>query len=168
MKPEDFFRDIVDPSLKKLTEWTGTPSDDRARVLVMAIAGQESHWEQRRQVEGPARSYWQFELFGGVVGLFNVVRARLDKVLVPLDIPAVPGTVHEAMAWNDTLACCMARLLLWTDPHPLPALGDHDAAYAYYIENWRPGMPHPGNWAQNYATAKALVRGEHDAESGAN
>lgn len=171
MKAADFFHDIVDPSLKKLTEWTGVPSDDRARVLTMATAGQESGWTHRRQVgigqyhpqTVGARGYWQFEsTWGGPVALNDVMQKApqgLALVCGHLEIPADELSLYEAIAWNDRLACCLARLLLWVDPRPLPAVGDHDTAWYYYLRCWNPGAPRPGDWAQNYAIAKALVEG---------
>lgn len=162
MKPADFLRDIVDPSLLRLTAWTGLVSDDRARVLVMAIAGQETFWQHRLQVPvAYARSYWQFERGGGVAGLFGVVPDKLRQVCGALDIPYDPDTVFAAMAYNDTLACCMARLLLWTDPRPLPAVGQIEAGWNYYIANWRPGLPHRGTWDARYETSLAAMKGEN-------
>lgn len=158
MKPDIFFRDLVDPNLKKLTEWTGLVSDDRARVLVMAIAGQEGDWQFRRQIGGPARSFWQFEQGGGVAGLLAVLPGKLKAVCAALDIPSNSRDIFEAMAWNDTLACCMARLLLWSDPRPLPDVGAEQAAWRYYLDDWRPGMPHPEKWPKCYGTAMALIK----------
>ena len=41
-----------------------------ARVLVLAVALQESGFTARRQYgNGPARGYWQFEAGGGVIGV---------------------------------------------------------------------------------------------------
>jgi hypothetical protein len=162
MDPGIFFADIVQPSLLRLQKWTGLVSDDRAHVLVMAIAGQEGGWQYRRQAPvAYARSYWQAEKDGMVAGLLAhpVAGAHFMKVLKALDIPAVVDVVFEAIAWSDTLACCMARLGLWVDPAPLPDLGQQDVAWAYYQRNWRPGLPRPETWPVRYATALSLVRG---------
>lgn len=158
MTPEWFLPHIVDPALAFLTSVAGTPSDDRARVLVMTIAGQETNWRFRRQIGGPARSYWQDEEGGAVVGLFNLVPTQLRAVCSALDIPYDQDTVFEAMAWNDMLAGCMARLLLWTDPAALPAVGDVQGGWVYYLRLWRPGAPRPAAWPALYATSLALVR----------
>ncbi len=169
MMTDLFFREIVAPSLKKLTDWTGTPSDDRAKVLVMAIAGQESNWMHRRQVgissyypqKVGARGFWQFEsTWGGPVAINDILlstASRIAAVCDQLDVPCDEFALYEACAWNDTLACCMARLLLWKDPRPLPAVDDRDAAWYYYLRCWNPGLPRPGDWVQNYAIAKAVV-----------
>lgn len=169
MKPAAFFSGIVDPSLRWLGLLTGIPSDERAQGLVMTIAGQEGSWKHRRQIGGPARSYWQGELTGGmilavhhpasmkaatsVLQVLEIGEPNLDHWVMPGD-----RTIYEAMAWNDTLACCLARLLLWTDPAPLPALGQPEAAWQYYLKTWRPGAPHRETWDAYYATSLELVR----------
>jgi hypothetical protein len=157
MTPKDLLMNAVDPALALLARLANVKSDDRARVLMMAIAGQESAWKERRQIGGPARSFWQFEKGGGVAGLFRVTPSQLKAVCDELMIPCNPTDVFEAMAWNDTLAACMARLLLWTDPARLPEVGNVDAAWAYYQRNWRPGAPHPEIWPARYGTAMGLV-----------
>ena len=134
------------------------PLTDQARVLVMAIAGQESGWSARLQVGGPARGFWQFEKLGGVVEVMAKCPHQLSGVCANLDILFDRDEIHLAMAWNDTLACSMARLLLWPDPAPLPALGEEEAAWQYYLRNWRPGAPHRGTWSTVYPQSLALVR----------
>jgi hypothetical protein len=153
MKPDNFFRYVLDPALSFNAPLIGVPASDRATVLLMAIAGQESAWEWRRQRGGPARSYWQFERWGGVAEVMQKCTLKLQAVTQALDIQYQPDVIFEAMTWNDTLAAAMARLLLWQDAAPLPAIGAVDAAWAYYQRNWRPGAPHPKEWPQNYATA---------------
>jgi hypothetical protein len=163
MAPDVFFSDIVVPSLKKLAEWTGVASDDRAHALVMTIAGQESGWKYRRQLPiAYARGYWECEVGGAVTGvLANPASAfHIRAVCAALDIQCDAPTCFEAIAWNDTLACCFARLLLYTDPAPLPAVGDVDGGWSYYQRVWRPGAPRPGSWPERYDTALKLVKGQ--------
>jgi hypothetical protein len=159
MIPGIFYARIVEPTLKWMatSPSLGIPASDSARVLVMAIAGQESRWGARRQIGGPARSYWQFEKDGGVAGLFRVAPRKLETVCAACDVSFDPATVFEAMAWHDMLACSMARLLLWTDPAALPGLGDKDAGWQYYLRNWRPGAPHPESWSGVYDQALAAI-----------
>ena len=120
MTPDLFFRRVVEPTLQYMaaSPSISIPVNDDARVLVMTIAGQESRWKERRQIGGPARSYWQFEKGGGVAGLFShpASKAKLGTLCAAFDIPYDPDVVFEAMAWCDPLACGMARLLLLTDP----------------------------------------------------
>ncbi len=156
MTPADLLADAIDPALAMLAGG-GIKSGTNARLLVLAIAGQESAWKERRQIGGPARSFWQFEKGGGVAGLFQSVPQKLAKICADLCVPFNPSDVFEAMAWHDVLAAAMARLLLWTDPAPLPQVGDVNAAWAYYERNWRPGAPHPDLWPARYGTASGLV-----------
>ena len=158
MEPRVLYYDVV-RSVQALEAWAAIKSDDRALVMLMAIAGQESAWAHRRQISGPARSYWQFEKGGGVAGVLAhpATKDAIAAVCKQLDIPCDAATVYEAMAWNDTLAACMARLLLYTDPRALPAPGEQEAAWDYYIRNWRPGMPHPQSWPARYAKAMELA-----------
>ncbi len=161
MTPDAFFPRIVAPTLDYMAASPGIaiPRNQAADVLVMTIAGQESRWTYRRQIGGPARSYWQFEKGGGVSGVLNHPSTTLKAKAIcgPLDIESDMATVYEAMAWNDTLACAMARLLLWTDPAPLPAVGDKEGAWQYYLRTWRPGMPHPETWSGLYDQSLAAM-----------
>lgn len=158
MKPDVFFKNIVEPTIQLMAAELSIPATDSARVLLMAIAGQESNWSHRTQVGGPARSYWQFELGGGVVAVFSATQRQIRAVCDTLDVPCSPAVVFEAMAWNDVVACAMARLNLWRDPAPLPAVGDKDAAWNYYRRIWAPGAPHPELWPAVYDQALATVK----------
>jgi hypothetical protein len=125
-----------------------------ARALIMAIGMQESRFEHRRQVSGPAHGFWQFESGGGVHGVLT------DAATKPLIAPVLkvlqcePGDCYDAITHNDVLACVFARLLLWTHPHPIPTLADE--AWDYYLDTWRPGKPHRETWDQFYAQASAM------------
>lgn len=159
MDPNAFYIRIVAPTLTYMaaSPSISIPANDDAKVLVMTIAGQESRWKERRQIGGPARSYWQFEQGGGVAGLFRVTPRQLGAVCASLDIPYDDDVVFEAMAWNDTLACAMARLLLWTDEVRLPAVGDKEGAWQCYLRTWRPGMPHRESWDGLYDQSIAAI-----------
>ena len=159
MTPDLFFPRIVEPTLQYMagSPTIAIPVTDAARVLVMTIAGQESRWAARRQSGGPARSYWQFELGGGVDDVFRATGRQLGTVCASQDVPYDPHVVFEAMAWNDPLACAMARLLLWMQPPPLPAVGDKEGAWQYYLKAWRPGAPHRHTWDGLYDQSLAAI-----------
>jgi hypothetical protein len=161
MKPELFHQIILEPGIALLERFTGMKPSREIKVPLMAIAGQESNWDARLQVPvAYARSYWQFEQGGGVAGVLahGASRDKIRVVCAELDIPCDVGTVYNAMAWNDVLALSMARLLIWTDPPALPALGDRSAAWALYMRCWRPGAPHPQTWDARYDKAMELVK----------
>lgn len=158
MTPKDILLNGVEPALAMLAK-LGVQSDDRARVELMAIAGQESAWQYRKQIGGPAHSFWQFEKGGGVVGVLNhpASRDKIAAVCAELGVPCDAESVYQAMVDNDVLAAAMARLLLFTDPRPLPAVGEVMAGWDYYDRLWRPGAPHPDVWPGRYGTAMGLV-----------
>lgn len=162
MTPDIFYTRIVDPTLAIMaaSPSIAIPVTASARVLLMAIAGTESGWKNRRQLPvAYAHSYWQFERGGGVAGLFShpASKLKLGTICASLDIVYDPDVVFDAMTWNDTLACAMARLLLFTDPAPLPDYWDKGAGYQYYLRNWRPGAPHPEVWSGLHDQAMAAV-----------
>lgn len=159
MTPSAFLSRVIDPGLALVEDVANIPVTDEARVLLMAISGQESGWCERWQEPGPARSYWQMERAGGVRGVMHhaASAAKLRAITDALDIPFDEATIFEAIAWNDTLAVALARLLLYTDAAPLLPVGDELAAWDCYIRCWRPGKPHRESWSTRYATATALV-----------
>ncbi len=160
MTPKGLLLKAIDPALALLEETAGIKADQKARVMVTAIAGQESAWEHRRQINGPARSFWQFEKSGGVAGVFRVCPRKLEPVCAELHVPFNVDDVFEAMAWNDVLGAAMARLLLWTDPAPLPepVPASVDVAWKYYLRTWRPGIPHERVWPGRWGTALMVSR----------
>jgi len=72
-------------------------------------------------------------------------------------VAPVESDVYWALLTDDLLACAIARLILWCDPNPLPAIGDADGAWRCYVETWRPGKPHAIRWAANYQMALDAV-----------
>lgn len=155
MPPTEALDRIVRPALMQLPVRMTSPS---ASVMLLAIGLQESRFQYREQVGGPARGYWQFER-GGLVGLFThpATRESAASVCRALNVNASAWSVYDALAENDMLACCMARLLLWSDPLPLPAPGDAKQAWALYLRTWRPGKPRPESWAACHQQALAAV-----------
>src|SRR5262245_4805536 len=153
------FMGLVTAGLRWFEAVTGIPVTDEARVMLMAIAGQEGDWQYRQQIGGPAHSFWQFEEGGGGAGVLSHpasaehIREVCDLIYVSCDT----GTVYTAMEWNDRLAAAMARLLLYTDAAALPEVGDVQGAWDYYQRNWRPGAPHPETWPDKYKIAEDLL-----------
>ena len=131
-----------------------------AWAMLFAIAMQESRLDARRQIGGPARGFWMFEL-GGIRGVLQHPASKplITAVLDRLDYDHAPMTSFDAVQNNDVLAFAYARCLLWTDPRPLPAQQEPEIGWEIYLDCWRPGRPHAGTWNGFFAEAwqKVLV-----------
>ena len=153
----------VAPALVLLPQAMSSPG---AWQMLIAISLQEARATHRVQIidgggRGPARGLWQFERGGGVIGVLNhkVSRAHAWKICEALQVPAHSQAVWAAMEHNDVLAGAFARLLLWTDPNPLPHRDAAEAGWQYYIRNWRPGKPHRHTWDEFWVRSRRFVYG---------
>jgi hypothetical protein len=134
--------------------------------MLVGIGLQESRFAHRRQLvgnpprpTGPARGYWQFERGGGCAGVLTHPASRYWMYRV-CGMRGCKPTAHAlwvAIEQDDVLAAAAARLLLFTDPRRLPAVGDEAGAWALYMRVWRPGKPHRSTWPALYAQAVAHV-----------
>lgn len=152
-------RKAIAPALALLPARLSSP---QAEVMLLAIGLQESRFEHRRQIGGPARSFWQAEQGGGMVhGVLRHPSTRELAVSVcdARRVPPIDERVYAAVEHDDVLAAALARLLLWTDPARLPALGASDKAWDLYLRTWRPGRPHRHTWDALYARALTEVAG---------
>ncbi|MDR7193362.1 peptidoglycan-binding domain-containing protein [Luteimonas terrae] len=167
-------RTVLTPAFEALPERLDTPA---ARVILLAICGQEADFHHRWQVfdrtrplaMGAARGLWQFERGGGVRGVLThpASRTLAAEVCRRMAVAPTVDAVYSALHANDWLAACFARLLLLTNPHALPAVGDVEGAFQLYLREWRPGAWTNGNTAQRetlrrkwtgyYAQARAAL-----------
>lgn len=158
-----FLHDRIIPSAYSLLPLK--MQNDRATAMILATCLQESKAEHRLQIidSGPtdlyAHGFWQFERNGGVAEVLTNIRTR-DHMMQVCDVLRYAPSrtdVWQAITHNDILACCCARLLLWTLPHALPSPEQTQVAYQQYLRAWKPGAPRPDDWPENYRRAWALV-----------
>lgn len=136
-------------------------SSPQAEIMLLVIGLQESNLTHRRQIGGPARGLLQFERGGGVAGVLRHAASRDHAVRVcdARSVQPVADQVYQQLEHDDVLAMAFGRLLLWTDPQPLPAIHDPDGAWDLYLRTWRPGKPHRHTWDRHYAAAvREVVR----------
>lgn len=148
----------INPALAWLPPKMDTPE---ARLMVLTIGNQESEFKNRVQMgNGPARSFWQMERMGGVNGVLTHPASR-ELAGMACDWRNVPHTamgVWSAMEFDDVLGAIWARLLLLTDPRPLPAWLAVDDAWNYYLDNWRPGKPHADKWPGYHLQSRNFLK----------
>lgn len=138
-----------------------------ARLMLLAIHLQEDPQQLRRQMgNGPAKSLWQGEKTGGMCsGVFNhpATKRHAQNLASLRGVAGGAEAVWNAIETDDVLAAGLARLLLWSDPSPMPQPGEVREAWTLYLATWRPGAYHNGTpakqqalytkWQLNYAKA---------------
>ncbi|SSW68531.1 hypothetical protein [Achromobacter agilis] len=178
MTLKEIIAGAINPALALLPAKMDTAA---ARVQLLAIGLQESEFEHRRQLVGspprpvgPAKSFWQAEQGGGMVRgvrLHTATRAAAAHLYEARGVPARDAAIWDAIEFDDVLAAGLARLLLWSDPGPLPRVGDAEGAWRLYLRTWRPGAYARGTaaqraglrkkWASNYVQALEEIGGGH-------
>lgn len=162
----------ITPALALLPARMDTP---QARMMLLAICGQEADFRHRRQIlasgaPGPAKSLWQGERGGGLVHGVRGHVATMEHAAVLYRARGVEPTldaIWNAIEHDDVLAAGLARLLLWSDPRALPAVSDVQGAWDLYLRTWRPGAYTRGTpssrrrlrekWAGYHATARQAL-----------
>jgi hypothetical protein len=150
--PLEVLDEVIRPALT--ATWLPARMDSvEARCQLLAIAKQESDLRYVRQQGGPARSLWQFER-NGVIGVtrhhavddFAAMACREAK------IKCAASDIMRRIEADHVLACRLARLNLWIDPHSLPkaVMASEDQGWHLYLRVWRPGAakdPHSARYA---------------------
>lgn len=146
LHPATVMKTAILPAMTLLPE--KMHSNEAIRML-LTIGMQESRFKHRQQINGPAKSYWQFER-PGVNGVLthNASKDHAKRICRALNYELDDLTIWRALEHNDVLAAVFARLLLWTDPKPLPVTAEK--AWQLYLRTWRPGKPHWETWTGFY------------------
>lgn len=155
--PQTVLAKVMVPALALLPAHMDTPE---ARVQELAMGGQESSYRTRVQQGGPARGLWQNER--PIMQLLLDNRASevpVRNLCSARAVAPVASDMYFAVATDDVFAAGIARLILWCDEEPLPAVGDQARAWACYLRVWGPGKPRPADWPANYRAALAAVTG---------
>ena len=162
MNLDQVISEILNPGLAQLPLAMDSP---KARVMLLTIGLQESKFVHRAQVlnsggKGPARGFWQFERGGGVKGVMthHTTTGHAHRLCAERGVDWDAAAIWAKLETDDLLACGFARLLLYSDPKPLPAIDDANAAWELYAERtWRPGKPHRGTWNAYHDKARAAL-----------
>jgi hypothetical protein len=153
------YQHTIPAALDLLPSRMDTP---QAKAMLLAIGFQESRFEHRKQVGGPAHGFWQFERDGGVKGVLT--HPSTSVIIIPilneLVYSASIKECYEAIVHNDVLACVFARLLLYTVPGRLPERQEVATSWSYYLAGWRPGKPHPETWEEFFIEGWRMVTQE--------
>jgi len=109
MTPKEALTQIIRPALATLPK---KMQGEKAEILLLAIGLQESRFTHRKQIKGPARGFWQFELTG-VNGVWtHPVSRELAKKLCVEKGANIAEKAYYLLGTDDILACQLARLAL--------------------------------------------------------
>lgn len=167
-------RTLILPAVAHIAAAYGAMGGAAPAAMMAAVGLQESLFEARDQLEmqngilvpgrpGPAMGFWQFEKSGGVKGVMTHPASRLaaQELATAAGVPFEEDAIWRFFGTmeGDELAAAFARLLLLTDPQPLPTAvaESQEVAWRYYLRNWRPGSPHPEFWGKNWRLALEAV-----------
>lgn len=137
MTPQTCNEQVLTPALALLPSQMDSAD---ARRMLLTIMLQESGLAHRRQMgNGPARGLAQFEQGGGVAGVLRrpISKQHAERICDLRHVVSAPRSVWVALEHDDILAACFARLLLWTDPKPMPTT--EQDGFDCYLRTWRPG-----------------------------
>jgi hypothetical protein len=163
MNPDTFASAILLPNLAEVELQLGIPFSWEAARFLQAVALQESDcaWRYQRSritKAGPARGWFEFERAGGVRGVMRHPRTA-SKAQTWAALCFVRWEEHaiwRALEGHDKLAVGFARLLLWSDPYPMPT-SPAEAWNCYCHRLWRPGKPRPNDWKANWTAAGLAI-----------
>lgn len=169
MTHAEFLARILRPAAAWAEQAAGIRCSPEALRFLLAIAGQESECTHRYQIltggaAGPARSFWQGEKTGGMVlcvtsrGLDRRITDAGKRLCEAASVRPEADAIWRALEGHDGLACGLARLLVLSDPAPLPE--DAGTAWRYYLRTWRPGRPYMEKWSRHWEAAGTAVRAE--------
>lgn len=157
--------EITEQAIKPALRIIGNPRMDSPQALVQMLttASQESKLQARRQLiavvrdgrkvivpEGPAKGFWQNERGGGVAGTMRHPASKdyLQFLCQQRNVDFTSQAIWDAIETDDILAAGQSRLLYWTDPKPMPQIGDVEGAWQLYLRTWRPGAWYNGTPAK--------------------
>lgn len=132
MKIDHFIYNIIRPTLKKMDLWS--PSAEK--LLVMIACHESMGLRYRKQISGPAISFYQIEpkTFDDVWCRFLGAR-QVKKAAVSQFLPDGVTPLH-ALATSDEFATAIARMKLWMVPEALPLVSDDKGLAAYAKKYW--------------------------------
>jgi len=128
----EFLADTLQPTLVKM----GMHSAAAEKLLLLTACHESQGFRYRRQIKGPALSYFQVEpatlddLYENYLAYRPAKRATLDAHQ-PDDV-----TTLYALEHSDAYAVACARMIYARVKDPLPSVDDEDGLAGYAKQHW--------------------------------
>jgi len=132
MKIDYFIYNVIRPTLKQMEMW----SPAAEKLLVMIACHESLGFKYRKQISGPAVSFYQIEpaTFSDVWDRYLGAR-RLKKANVRQFMPDDLLPLN-ALAKSDEFATAIARMKLYMVPEALPLVTDDEGLARYAKKYW--------------------------------
>jgi len=132
MNASDFLADTLRPTLHEI----GMYSPSAEKLLLMTACHESAGFKYRRQVGGPALSFFQMEP-NTLTDLYdNYLSYRPDRLAMLDQYRPLPLSHTEALERIDAYACAAARLQYSRVKEPLPEASDDWGMAEYCKEHW--------------------------------
>lgn len=145
---DDFLTGVIIPVLTQIE----MNSPEAQKLLMMTACHESMGFRYRKQVNGPALSYFQIEP-ATLNDLYdNYLAYRPDKQAL-LDGYLPEGMDRlEALETQDDYACCAARLIYYRQPAAIPPVTDEEALAVYAKQYWNTelGKATPEKYLQDF------------------
>lgn len=132
MKIDYFIYNIIRPTLEKMDMW----SPAAEKLLVMIACHESMGFRFRKQISGPAVSFYQIEpatftdVWDRYLGRRQLKKANVVQFL-PDDLTPI-----EALTISDEFATSIARMKLYMVPEALPLATDDEGLARYAKKYW--------------------------------
>lgn len=137
MQPEDFYFDHLKPTLQRLSKIrVGYNAPSARKILFMTAAHESGRFQHRRQVGGPALSFYQIEpdtlddLYDNYLSFRPKLQHQLDSFRQDSE------SRLKALEFNNAYATCAARFNYARIPEALPPIEDTQAFARYAKRHW--------------------------------
>lgn len=137
---------LIETVVESMPEKYSYNTRDASRLLY-AIGLQESEFQHRKQIKGPAKGFFQFE----PIACLEVIN-RDKPLLEQHKLPTNHRDLYNVLQWSEVGMILSARILLYYgSPYRLPKKHETEHAWQNYLKAWRPGKPRLGDWWGNWS-----------------
>jgi hypothetical protein len=137
MKIDQYLYDEIRPALKQMDLW----SLSAEKILIMIASHESSGLKHRKQIKGPALSYFQIEpsTFKDIWDRYLKARKHYKSLVaqfLPADVEEDDIDLLDELKKNDKFAIAVARMKLFMIPETLPQVTDDQGLAEYAKKYW--------------------------------
>lgn len=138
---------VIKPSLKAMGErYSSMPA---LQLLLVTVAVESSMGKYIKQVKGPALGIFQIEpdshkdLWDNFINFNPEIKSKLLAMLPDNargDGPFAMSARHNCLISNMAYSACIARLIYFRYPDPMPSFDDKDGMWEFYKKRYNSSL----------------------------